>query len=80
MEDMNCSFKPSKLQRSRDEQTITNAILETNYAEYQESFNPFEKNTLRFDRFERLYVRKRKSMMNIDREFKHLCEVYGTPY
>ncbi len=72
--------KPSKLQRARDEQTITNMIFENDFAEYQESFNPFEKNTLRSERFERLYRRKRKSMMDTDRQFKHLCEVYGTPY
>jgi hypothetical protein len=77
---MKTNKKPSKLQRERDEQTITNMIFENDFAEYQESFNPFEKDTLRFERFERLYKRKRKSMLHTEIEYKHLCEVYGTIY
>ena len=77
---MKTNKKPSKLQRERDEQTITSMIFENDFAEYQESFNPFEKDTLRFERFERLYKRKQKTMLRNDIEYKHLCEVYGTIY
>jgi len=72
--------KPSKLQREIDEQTITDMISNNNFAEYQESFNPFQKDTLRFERFERLYKRKQKTMLHNEIEYKHLCEVYGTIY
>ncbi len=72
--------KPSALKRAEDEQTITRMIFENDFSEYQETFNPFEKGTIRFERFERLYKRKCKSMLHTEIEFKHLCEVYGTPY
>jgi hypothetical protein len=77
---MKTNKKPSKLQREKDEQTITNMIFENDFAEYQESFNPFEKDSLRFERFERLYKRKQKTMLRTEIEYKHLCEVYGTLY
>jgi hypothetical protein len=72
--------KPSALKREEDERTITKMIFENNFTEYQASFNPFEKDTLRFERFERLYKRKQKTMLHTEIEYKHLCEVYGTPY
>jgi hypothetical protein len=72
--------RPCKIQRAEDEKLIVKMIYDSDYAEYHESFNPFEKGTLRFERFERLYKRKRQSIFNTEIQYKHLCEVYGTIY
>ena len=49
-----------------------------NYMRYQDSLNPYEKGTLRFERLKRYYVRDRKGFLETDSQFRELCDVYGT--
>lgn len=71
-------MRNSIIQKKADNELVEKSLVKNNYKEYSDDINPFEKETVRYERFKRKYIRYRPRRMDTNLIFEDLCEVYGT--
>jgi len=69
--------RPTAERRKADVELVFKMLRKNNAAEYSEPLNPFEKGTLRFERFERIYKLEQGKWHGLDAVMDDFAEVYG---
>lgn len=74
---MSNNNSPSKQRRRACEQCAKDNVYRLHGIEYSDSVNPYEYNSLDYNRFKRFYNRTRESYHRMEAWCKDLEEVYG---